>query len=206
MANLRKLNKAISYTNNKDYESAEKIYAELLREFPNDITVMSFWGLFNIKRGQFLKSEKILESTYSKKKSPAVIAGLAFTKYVLKKYDEAIIFYEELFRYDKNSERIYQKIIDCFMRLKMYNFSIAYCQKYLLTHPENLDALILITKNYINIEDYVLAEKYCNQSLERYPTSSYCWANAGYIQEFHYKDVEMAQICYEKAKEEHGEV
>ena len=51
MVNLKKLNKAVSYIKNKDFESAEKIYYELLRENPNNEMVLSFWGLFNLKKG-----------------------------------------------------------------------------------------------------------------------------------------------------------
>ena len=56
MLNIKKLNKAILFVKNKDFDSAEKIYSELLRENPNNDTVLSFWGLFNIKKGLFKKA------------------------------------------------------------------------------------------------------------------------------------------------------
>ena len=128
MLDIKKLNKAILFVKNKDFDSAEKIYYELLRDNPNNDTVLSFWGLFNMKKGLFNKAEKILESAYKLKKAPSTIAGLAYTKYKIKKYDDAIILYEELFRYDKESEIIYQKIIECFRKLYMYDFANAYCR------------------------------------------------------------------------------
>lgn len=201
MLNIKKLNRALVFVKNKDFTSAEKIYYELLRENPNDETVLSFWGLFNIKRGMFSKAEKILESAYKIKKSPSTIASLALTKFNLKKYDDAIILYEELFRYDKESEKIYQKIIECFRRLKMYNFAGAYCQKFLASHPDNRAALSLMTQNYMDIGDYKKAEEYCAKTLELYPENPSSWVTAGLLQELLYCNEEIAQECYKKAIE-----
>lgn len=201
MLNIKKLNKAILYVKNKDFESAEKIYSELLRECPNDDTVLSFWGLFNIKKGLFTKAEKILETAYNIKKAPSTIAGLAYTKFQLKKYDDAIILYEELFRYDKDSEHIYQKIIECFRALNMYNFANAYCQKYLNAYPNNRHALSLITQNYMNLGEYKKAEEYCARTMQLYPDNSATWISAGLLQELFYNNEEVAQECYKKAIE-----
>lgn len=202
MLNIKKLNQALLYVKNKDYDSAEKIYYELLRENPNDDTVLSFWGFFNLKKGLYKKAEKILESAYKIKKSPATISALAHTKFVLKKYDDSIILYEELFRYDKDSEKIYQKIIECFRRLEMYNFAGAYCKKYLSVHPNSCQGLSLMTQYYMDIDDYKKAEEYCAKTLEMYPNNPSSWVNAGFLQELLCKE-EVAQECYKKAIENH---
>lgn len=201
MLNIKKLNKAILFVKNKDFDSAEKIYSELLRENPNNDTVLSFWGLFNIKKGLFKKAEKILESAYKIKKAPSTIAGLAYTKYKIQKYDDAIILYEELFRYDKESEVIYQKIIECFRKLHMYDFANAYCQKFLASHPNSRHALSLITQSYMDIKDFKKAEEYCAKTLELYPDNPSSWINAGFLQELFYNNEEVAQECYKKAIE-----
>ena len=57
MLNIKKLNKAIQYVKNKDFESAEKIYSELLRENQNNDTILSFWGMFNVKKGLYSKAD-----------------------------------------------------------------------------------------------------------------------------------------------------
>ncbi len=201
MLNIKKLNKALLYVKNKDFDSAEKIYYELLRENPNNDTVLSFWGLFNLKKGLYKKAEKILESAYKIKKAPATISALAHTKFMLKRYDDAIILYEELFKYDKDSEKIYQKIIECFRLLGMYNFSGAYCQKYLLIYPKSCHALSLMTQYLMDIGDYKKAEEYCAVTLELYPQDSLTWINAGLLQELLYCNEEYAQECYKKAIE-----
>lgn len=201
MLNIKKLNKAIAYVKKQDFDSAEKVYSELLREYPNDATVLSFWGLFNIKKGLMRKAEKILESAYNLKKSPSTIAGLAYTKFKLKKYDDSVILYEELFRYDKDSEVIYQKIIECFRALRMYNFANAYCKKYLTAYPDNRHALSLITQNYMEQGDYKQAEEYCAKTMQLYPDNPATWVSAGLLQELLYNNEEVAQECYKKAIE-----
>lgn len=201
MLNIKKLNKATLLVKSGDFDTAEKIYSELLKESPNDETVLSFWGMFNLKKGLFNKAEKILEASYKIRKIPSTIASLAFTKYKLGKFDDAIILYEELFRYDKHSEHIYQKIIECFSNLGMYNFAIAYCQKYLISHPDNRHALSLITINLMRNGDYKQAEEYCAKTLSLYPDNSSAWVNAGLLQELMYNNEEVAQECYKKAIE-----
>ena len=201
MLNIKKLNKAIQYVKNKDFDSAEKIYSELLREYPNDDTVLSFWGLFNVKKGLFNKAEKILERAYNLKKSPSTIAALIFTKYQLKKYDDTIILCEEMFKYDKEGEHLYQKIIECFRFLKMYNFAGAYCQKYIIAHPESQTAKVRLCQNYMDIGNYKKAEEICADIMSKYPNNPQNWIYAGLLQELLYNNEEYAQECYRQATE-----
>lgn len=201
MLNIKKLNKAIQYVKNKDFDSAEKIYSELLREYPNNDTVLSFWGLFNIKKGLFKKAEKILEKSYSLKKAPSTIAALILTKYQLKKYDDTIILCEEMFKYDKEGEHLYQKIIECFRFLKMYNFAGAYCQKYITAHPESQTAKVRLCQNYMDIGNYKKAEEICADIMSKYPNNPQNWINAGLLQELIYNNEEYAQECYRQATE-----
>lgn len=201
MLNIKKLNKAIQYVKNKDFDSAEKIYSELLREFPNDETVLSFWGLFNLKKGLFKKAEKILEKAYNMKKSPSTIAALIFTKYQLKKYDDTIILCEEMFKYDKEGEHLYQKIIECFRFLDMYNFAGAYCQKYITAHPDSPTAQVRLCQNYMDIGNYKKAEELCADIMAKYPNNPQNWINAGLLQELLYNNEEYAQECYRQAIE-----
>ena len=201
MLNIKKLNKAIQYVKNKDFDSAEKIYSELLREYPNDDTVLSFWGLFNVKKGLFNKAEKILERAYNLKKSPSTIAALIFTKYQLKKYDDTIILCEEMFKYDKEGEHLYQKIIECFRFLDMYNFAGAYCQKYITAHPDSPAAKVRLCQNYMDIRDYKKAEEICADIMAKYPNNAQNWIHAGLLQELLYNNEEYAQECYRQAIE-----
>ena len=201
MPNIKKLNKAIQYVKNKDFESAEKIYSELLRENPNNDTILSFWGMFNVKKGLYTKAEKILEQAYNLKKSPATIAALIYTKYQLKKYDDTIILCEEMFRYDKDGEHLYQKIIESFRKLDMYNFAGAYCQKYITAHPDSCGAMIRLVQNYMDTGMYKKAEEMCAISMERFPNNPSNWINAGFLQELLYNNEEYAQECYKRAIE-----
>ncbi len=199
MVDIKKINKASNLVKSGDFDSAEKIYYELLRDNPNNETVMSFWGLFQLKKGNFNKAEKILERAYNLKKSASTIAALAMTKYHNKRYDDAIILYEELFRFDKDSPRIFFKIILAFKQLGMYDFAHAYCMKFLQKHPTDMNALVLMTQNSMDMGNYNDAEEYCRRTMELYPDNPSNWIHAGLLQELKYCNDEVAQECYRTA-------
>lgn len=199
MVDIKKLNKASSLMKLGDFKSAEKIYYELLRDYPNNESVLSFWGLFQIKSGNFIKAEKVLESAYKIYPSAATIAALAYVKFHNKKYDDSIILYEELFKYDKDSPKIFCKIILAFKHLKMRDFSYAYCQKFISKYPNDLNALVMMTQGCMDVGEFYQAEKYCAKAIELYPDNSESWIHAGLLQELYYCNEELAQECYKTA-------
>ena len=180
----------------KDFKSAEKIYLDLLVKYPNNDTVQAFLGRLYIYQHKYKAGERILEKTYNKRKSAPTIAGLAHCKYSLKKFDEAVILYEELFRYDPDSPRIYDRIIQAFRELKMYKFSHAYALKFYSKHPEHENALARMTQSYIDIGDIKQAEIFCAKTIQAFPKSGVAWIMAGTLQEFTDCNEEMAQDCY----------
>src|SRR5574344_917643 len=200
MIDIKKINRASVFLKQGDFKSAEKIYSELLRDYPNNETVLSFWGLFQIKSGNLIKAEKVLETAYKIKKSASTIAALAYVKFKNKKFDDSIIYYEELFRYDKNSPKIYCQIIRAFKYLGMPEFVDVYCQKFLKVHPKDENALIYMSQYYMDIRDYDNAGNYCAEIIKMYPNNSTNWINSGLLQELLGKE-ETAQECYKIAIE-----
>ena len=199
MINTKLLAQANLLVKHRDFKSAEKIYLELLSKNPDDDIVQAFLGRLYIKEKRYKGAEKILEKTYKKRKSAPTIASLAFCKYKLRKFDEAVILYEELFKYDNDSIKIYDKIIDSFRELKMYNFSHAYAQKFYLKHPETEQALVRLTQSYLDIGDIKQAEITCAKAIQNFPQSGPAWIMAGTLQEFTDCNEEMAQDCYQTA-------
>lgn len=184
-----------------EFDSAEKIYLELLAKDPNDTIVQAFLGKLYIKQKKYKGAERLLSLAYNSRKTAPNIAGLAFCKYKLKKYDEAVILYEELFRYDPDSTKIYDKIIESFRELKMYNFSCAYSQKLYLKHPDSEVANVRLTQSYMDTGDIKKAEESCAVTIKKFPHSHTAWIIAGTIQEFLYGNEELAQECYKTAIE-----
>ena len=199
MINTKLLAQANLLVKQHDFKSAEKIYLELLSKNPNDDIVQAFLGRLFIRERKYRGAERILEKAYKKRKSAPTIASLAFCKYRLRKFDEAVILYEELFKYDVDSIKIYDKIIDSFRELKMYNFSHAYAQKLFLKHPDTEQALVRLTQSYLDIGDIKQAEIHCAKAIQKFPKSGPAWIMAGTLQEFTDCNEEMAQDCYQTA-------
>lgn len=178
------------------FAEAEKIYLELLSKNPNDDIVQAFLGRLYIRMRKYKGAERVLEQAYNKRKSAATIAALAYCKYKLKKFDDSIILYEELFKYDPDSPKIYDRIIQAFRELEMYNFSHAYALKFYSKHPDKEAALVRLTQSYIDTGDIKQAETACANAIKAFPKSGAAWIMAGTLQEFSYCDEELAQDCY----------
>lgn len=196
MKNTKLLAHANYLIEKKEFKSAEKIYLELLVKNPNDDIVQAFLGRLYIRERKYKAAERILEKAYNKRKSAPTIASLAYCKYQLKKYDDSIILYEELFKYDPDSTKIYDKIIQAFRELGMYNFSHAYALKFYSKHPDKESANVRLTQSYIDIGDIKKAEEVCAQTIQKFPKSGAAYIIAGTLQEFSYCNEELAQDCY----------
>ena len=196
MKNTKLLAQANYLIEKKEFKSAEKIYLELLVKNPNDDIIQAFLGRLYIRERKYKAAERILEKAYNKRKSAPTIASLAYCKYQLKKFDDSIILYEELFKYDPDSTKIYDKIIQAFRELGMYNFSHAYAQKFYSKHPDKESANVRLTQSYIDIGDIKKAEEVCAQTIQKFPKSGAAYIIAGTLQEFSYCNEELAQDCY----------
>ena len=196
MVNTKLLSQANILVRRREFDAAEKLYLELLVKSPDDDILQAFLGRLYLKMKRYKAAERVLEKAYNKRKSAPTIASLAFCKYKLKKYDDAIILYEELFKYDPDSAKIYDRIIEAFRELKMYNFSHAYSLKFYDKHPDKEPALVRLTQSYMDIGEIKKAEETCAKTIQTFPKSGAAWIIAGTLQEFCYCNEELAQECY----------
>ena len=199
MINTKILSKANRLVEMKEYKEAEKIYLELLSKNPNSDIIQAFLGRLYIRMRKYKGAERILESAYNKHKTAPTIAALAFCKFKMRKFDDAIILYEELFKFDPDSIKIYDKIIEAFRELEMCSFGHAYAQKLFLKHPESEVAYVRLTQSYLDIGDILKAEEFCAKTIQKFPRSGAAWIIAGNLQEYRYSNEELAQDCYQTA-------
>ena len=196
MVNTNLLAQANMLVKQSKFESAEKIYLELLAKSPEDYIVQAFLGRLYIRMRKYVGAERILTKAYNKRKTASTISALAFCKYRLKKFDDAIILYEELFRYDPDSAKIYEIIIQSFRELEMYNFSHAYALKFYSKYSDKESAFLRLTQSYMDIGEIKNAEEMCAKTIQAFPKSGPAWILAGSLQEFSYCNEELAQDCY----------
>ena len=60
---VEQIKQAVSYTKQKEFKKAEKIYLELLKTFPDNASVLSFLGLLYFNLENYKKAEKYLEKS-----------------------------------------------------------------------------------------------------------------------------------------------
>lgn len=194
--NIKLLAQANTLIKQSKFDEAEKIYLDMLIKSPDDPILQAFLGRVYIKKHKYKSAERILQKSYDKRKSASSISGLAFCKFKLQKYDDAIILYEELFNYDKDSPKIYNKIIDAFKELQMYDFEVAYAEKFYNKHPELDNAMVRLTQSYFDKGDIKKAESFCAKTIQKFPKCPEIWIVAGALQEFMYCNEELARECY----------
>lgn len=196
MIDTKLLSQANLLLKKRAFAAAEKIYLELLSKNPNNDIVQAFLGRLYIYMRKYKGAERILEQAYNRRKTAPTVAALAFCKFKIQKYDEAVILYEELFRYDPDNIKIFEKIIQAFAELKMYNFANAYAQKLYLKYPDKEISNVMLTQSYIDIGEFKKAEESCAKTIQMFPKSGSAWIIAGILQEFSECNEELAQECY----------
>ena len=199
MINTKLLSEANLLVKKREFAQAEKIYLELLTKNPNDDIVQAFLGRLYIKEQKYKGAERVLEKAYNKRKTAPSVSALAYCKYKLRKFDEAVILYEELFRFDPDSLKIYDIIIQSFRELEMYKCSHAYALKMYSKHPDSEQAHVRLTQSYLDIGDIKQAQIACANTIQKFPKSGAAWIMAGTLQEFTDSNEEMAQDCYQTA-------
>ncbi len=199
MINTKLLAHANVLINKQNFPAAEKIYLEMLAKSPNSDIVMAFLGRLYIKMHRYKAAIRILEKAYKIRKTAPTVASLAFCKFKTRKFDDAIILYEELFKYDPDSIKIYERIIEAFRELEMFNFSHAYAQKLFMKYPDKENSYVRLTQSYMDLRDMKSAEDMCAKTIQKFPKSGAAWILAGNIQEYCYCNEEMAQDCYQTA-------
>jgi len=196
---------AICLINNHKFKEAEGIYLNLLKEYPQNPTVLAFLGLLYIKWKKFKKAEICFEKAYSIEKSEVIIYNLATIKEHFSKPEEALNLFQELLNLNKKVE-YYINITNLLINLTIFtdrkkyiNILYHHAKEGLTLYP--LDKNIILNFSIASIYSGNLqeGEKYCNLALKLDSKFPKAWAHQGLINEFLYSDEDIAQECYKNA-------
>lgn len=195
---ISEIKKAIKFTEEKNFEAAEKIYLKILKEDKENPVVLSFLGLMYIKAKCIKPAEKYLEKAKKIKINKAVIEGLGFVKYYLEKYEEAARYFAEAVKTNKSFD-IYDKYIKSLINSGV--FTTAYEQAYecFQKYPLKKEALSNLALCCIHTGRLMESFKYSRQLITKYPKYGNGWLQYGLITEMLYHDDKQAFNCYRKA-------
>lgn len=196
---IAQVKKAIELTKEKDFNSAGKIYTELLKQDKNNPTILSLLGLLYLNIGRLKLAKKTLtKANKLNPNNPTTLEALGFVMYNLGEYTKACDCFSSIIQVSKNYE-VYSKFIDSLIELRAYSNAYSLGLKGLNLFPLNKDILSSLVYASIfsgNLNDAI---KYSQQLLSAHPKNSDSWLRQGLVQEVIFHDDISAQKCYKMA-------
>lgn len=199
-----RINDALELVKQQDYVSAEKVYKELLEIQPDNPVILSFLGYLYLSMQRYIDSERIFEKANSLSESQSILAGLAVTKYILRKYEDAVPLYCDLIK-TKPEYDYYEKLTTALSYLitagkrnyaeLAYRYGIDAVKKF----PFKKEVLLNLSIACLYSGRFKESEKYCSEVLKQNPDFARGLSQAGFIRECLYCDESGAQELYKKA-------
>lgn len=194
---VESIREALEYTKNREYKKAEKIYLSLLKENPDNASILSFLGLlyYNIKL--YKKAEKYLDKSYELSPSETLVFYLGMSKFHLGEFKIAIPYLEMSL---KNNETIdsYKAIIKSCSACFEYKLGYFYAKEAYNKYPFDKDILTELSYFALQQGEFEECQKYSIQLLQLDSNSSSAWYNLGLLNEVLYDDESKARECYRK--------
>ena len=194
---ITEIKRAIDYTKNQDYKSAEKIYKSILKTDKNNLVVFSALGLLYLNLGKFKQAEKYLEKVCNEQPNLAAMEGLGLVKFYLNQNNEACDIFEKIIDKTNNFD-VYDKYVTSLLSLKRntegYKYAKIACTKFPLRKEAYNNLIFSCIPNGKLIEGFNTAQ----QLLKRYPDYGQAWENLGLLYEMLFFDDDMARECYKK--------
>lgn len=186
---------ALEYTQNNEYKKAENLYLKLLKQFPQNDSVLSFLGLFYYNIKKYNKAEKYLDEAYNISKSDTLVFYLGMSKYYIGKYKTAIPYFEILIK-DNKSLDLYRCIIKCYMSSGYYEPALKYSIEAHKMYPFDIEILEKIPYLYVKRGEFKKSEEYALKLLKTDSKNSSGWHVLGLLNEVLYYDEQKARECY----------
>jgi tetratricopeptide (TPR) repeat protein len=195
---IEEVKQAISFTKEKKFRSAEKIYLSILKKDANNPVVLSALGLLYLNIGNFVKSEKYLEKSYKIKPNIATIEGLAHANYNIGDNEKACFYFEKLFEKNKSYDT-YDKYTKCLVNVKSYKKAYEIGLEGHKKYPFAPTLLLNLAWGCIGTGRLEEAVCYGEQLVKGFPKFGEGWTVFGIINETYYHNEDVARECFKKA-------
>lgn len=192
---VEQIKQAVSYTKQKEFKKAEKIYLELLKAFPDNASVLSFLGLLYFNLENYKKAEKYLEKSYKITPSKAIVSYIGLSKFVLTKLSSAIPYLEEAIN-EKPAFELYHAIIISCANCKDFHRAYKYSLEAHKQYPTNETFLYNLGYSSLQIGLFKESQQYCKKLLSLNPKYPNGWFLNGLQAETLYGDEKLARESY----------
>ena len=196
---ITQVKKAIALTQEKDFNSAGKIYLDILKQDKNNPTVLSLLGLLYLNIGELnLAKRTLTKSNKLKPNNPTTIEALGFVMYNLGEFKKACDYFDTVITTTKNYE-VYEKFINSLIELRVYAKAYELGMRANSLFPLNKDIMSALVYACIYTGHLNEAIKISQQLLSAHPKFSQSWLRQGLVQEVIFHDEISAQKCYKTA-------
>lgn len=190
-----KIKTAIALTQQKKFSEAEKLYKELLQEYPNNEIILSAFGLFYVSIKKYDKACEILKQACNIKETLGTLSALGFAEFEQNNFEQAALYLEKSLDYGENPD-IYNKLILSLFETKNYQKAIEYSNKMYALYPEDNRSIANKVKTLTQNGELLQAEKICVEALKKDPSVASLWFHLGFLKELIYSDDKQAKECY----------
>lgn len=200
MIDIELLQKAIALTQNGKISEAKAIYDGLLTENPDDVNLLSVYGLFYVNIGNYDKACEILRKACGIKESFGTVSALGFAEYEKGNFREAAEVLEKAVSYGENPD-IYNKLVISLFEIRNYKKAVEFADKMYEKYPEDVRGIANKVKALTQSGKLLEAEKLCVEELRKNPDAATLWFHLGFLKELIYCDDSQAKECYKAAAE-----
>ncbi len=146
----------------KEEKFEDVIYAgeKLLKQAQNDAQLIFLLGLASINIQDFGNAENYFKRLISFKKTAENLYTLANIQKKLKKFDHAIISYEEAIKLNPNFSEAYNNLGSTLKSLNKYEEAILNYKKSINLNKKNFEAYYNLASLYFILENYIEAIDY----------------------------------------------
>src|SRR5574344_325943 len=159
---IDRVKQALEYTKNKKYKKAEEIYLELLKDSPENNTILSFLGILYYTTRKYKKAEKYLLKSYEIKNSDDIIPYLGKVEFLLEKDKETIDYLGKIIDTTKDIKLFYIILQAC-ENIEDFKQECIYAEKAHKLFPFEKDFLYYLTMSNIKNGNFENGEKYANK-------------------------------------------
>ncbi len=194
------IKQAIEFHKKKDYQNAEKFYLQFLDKNPNEAKAHHLLGGMYMQSGDYKKALFSLEKAFLLDKTQPVKTDFALCLYETGDFEKSLSLLDELLEYDNQSSVLYEKALDCALRLNYFEKYLKHAVKYIEKFGDDIYVLRNAAGFALDLDELSTAEKYYKRIIKLEPDDFIAYNNLALVYEFKL-DFEEAEACYRKAIE-----
>lgn len=192
---IEEIKRAVEYTRVKEYKKAEKLYLELLKQHPDNSSVLSFLGVLYFNNNNYKKAEKYLEKSYQISESKTIVSYLGLSKFFLTKYRQSIPYIEKALE-DSKTYELFTAILQATMKYRDFKLGYQYGVEACNLFPADKRILYYTGYHALQTGRFSECEEYCKKVLMLDSKSTQGWFLKGLLNETLYGDEKSARDCY----------